>query len=96
MVLMEEVEQRVRSPQHLCGRLMTAEPREGKTDRTREKLWDRPHPIAPTPRSDLPDLCWAAMILTVSRHCRWLRPLKNINMTQQVSENLHVKPMTER
>lgn len=38
MVLMEEVEQRVRSPQHLCGRLMTTEPWEGKTDRNREKL----------------------------------------------------------
>lgn len=33
MVLMEEVEQRVRGPQHLCGRLMTTEPQEGKTDR---------------------------------------------------------------
>lgn len=33
MVLMEEVEQRVRSPQHLYGRLMTREPQEGKTDR---------------------------------------------------------------
>lgn len=38
MVLMEEVEQRVRSPQHLCGRLMTTELQEGKTDRKREKL----------------------------------------------------------
>lgn len=38
MVLMEEVEQRVRSPQHLCRRLMTTEPWEGKTDRKRQKL----------------------------------------------------------
>lgn len=36
MLLMEEVEQRVRSPQHLCGRLMTIEPREGKTVRKRD------------------------------------------------------------
>jgi len=36
MVLMDEVEQRVRSPQHLCGRLMTTEPWEGKTDRKRD------------------------------------------------------------
>lgn len=33
MVLMEEVEQRVRGPQNLCGRLMTTEPQEEKTDR---------------------------------------------------------------
>lgn len=36
MLLMEEVEQRVRSPQHLCGRLMTTESREETTDRVRE------------------------------------------------------------
>ena len=41
MVLMEEVEQRVRSPQHLCGRLMTAEPREGETDRKERETLKR-------------------------------------------------------
>lgn len=42
MVLMDRVEQRVRSPQHLCGRLMTAEPPERRTDRNGEKLGKRP------------------------------------------------------
>lgn len=39
MVLMDRVEQRVRSPQHLCGRLMTAEPPERKTETVRS--WER-------------------------------------------------------
>lgn len=38
MVLMDRVEQRVRSPQHLCGRLMTAEPRGGAET---VKNWER-------------------------------------------------------
>lgn len=42
MVLMDRAEQRVRSPQHLCGRLMTAEPPATKTDRNGEKLGERP------------------------------------------------------
>lgn len=41
MVLMDRVEQRVRSPQHLCGRLMTAEPR-GGIHQNGEKLGKRP------------------------------------------------------
>lgn len=38
MALIEEVEQRVRSPQHLCGRLMTTEPQERKTDTKKGSL----------------------------------------------------------
>lgn len=44
MVLMDRVEQRVRSPQHLCGRLMTAEPKGvgGGIHQNGEKLGKRP------------------------------------------------------
>lgn len=42
VVLIEEVEQRVRSPEHLCGRLMTPELQTGKTDRMRESLKQGP------------------------------------------------------
>lgn len=38
VVLMEEVEQRVRSPQHLCGRLMTTEPRRERQTEKRGTL----------------------------------------------------------
>lgn len=65
MVLMEEVEQKVRSPQHLCGRLMAAQEQEGETDRKREKLWHRPRPVPLTQRSHLPDLCREAMMSSV-------------------------------
>lgn len=65
MVLMEEVEQRVRSPQHLCGRLMATEEQEGKTDRKREKLWHRPRSVPLTQRSHLPDLCREATMSAV-------------------------------
>lgn len=41
-VLMDRVEQRVRSPQHLCGRLMTAEAPQRKTDGNGERLGKRP------------------------------------------------------
>lgn len=75
MVLMEEVEQRVRSPQHLCGRLMTTEPWEGETDRHGEKLRNRPRPVQLTQRSDPLDLCQGAATLPV---CALLSlPLEN-------------------
>lgn len=41
MVLMDRVEQRVRSPQHLCGRLMTAEPRGVGGYTKTVKSWER-------------------------------------------------------